>query len=89
LDRASVDEEKEDKAEDLNAQTIRPTKSPGTRPVALAALPPSDMSTIVEDYSDIAAEEDEGWLEEKVADFKVSLKCARRLTMYSIFFCPS
>ncbi|KAF7767933.1 hypothetical protein Agabi119p4_7176 [Agaricus bisporus var. burnettii] len=71
LDRPSVDEEKEDKTEELNAQTIRPTKSPGTRPVALTAPPASDMSTIVEDYSDIAAEEDEGWLEEKVADFKL------------------
>jgi hypothetical protein len=47
------------------------------------------MSTIVEDYSDLAAEEDEGWLEEKVADFKVRLKCARRLTMNSIFFYSS
>ncbi|EKM79117.1 hypothetical protein AGABI1DRAFT_120578 [Agaricus bisporus var. burnettii JB137-S8] len=72
LDRPSVDEEKEDKTEELNAQTIRPTKSPGTRPIALVAPPASDMSTIVEDYSDIAAEEDEGWLEEKVADFKRS-----------------
>jgi hypothetical protein len=30
------------------------------------------MSPIVEDYSDLAAEEDEQWLQDKVADFKVS-----------------
>lgn len=29
------------------------------------------MSPIVEDYSDLAAEEDEQWLQDKVADFKV------------------
>lgn len=89
LDRPSVDEEKEDKTEELNAQTIRPTKSPGTRPVALTAPPASDMSTIVEDYSDIAAEEDEGWLEEKVADFKVSHIRVQKLTIYSTFVCAS
>lgn len=76
LERASVDEEKEDKSEDLNAQTIRPTKSPGTRPAPLATPPSAEMSPIVEDYSDLAAEEDEEWLKGKVADFKVSHEIA-------------
>ncbi|KAF9453114.1 Pkinase-domain-containing protein [Macrolepiota fuliginosa MF-IS2] len=71
LERTSTDEEKEDKTEDLNAQTIRPTKSPGTRPVPLAIPPSAEISPIVEDYSDLAAEEDEEWLEGKVADFKM------------------
>lgn len=33
----------------------------------------------MEDYSDLAAEEDEEWLEEKVADFKVCCNFALSL----------
>ncbi|KAF5360481.1 hypothetical protein D9756_004630 [Leucocoprinus leucothites] len=82
LDRTSVDEDKEDKkdkesdkddkTEDLNALTIKPTKSPGPRSASLAAPPSGEMSPIVEDYSDLAAEEDEQWLQDKVADFKLN-----------------
>lgn len=54
-----------------NAQTIRPHRSPGANIVPLAQPPSSDINPIVEDYSDLATEEDEEWLQEKVADFKV------------------
>ena len=39
--------------------------------MALAQAPALDIAPIVEDYSDLATEEDEDWLQEKVADFKV------------------
>jgi len=54
-----------------NAQTIRPNRSPGQKSLPLAQAPPSDIQPIVEDYSDMATEEDELLLEEKVANFKV------------------
>jgi len=54
-----------------NAQTIRPNRSPGQKAMPLAQAPPSDIQPIVEDYSDMATEEDELLLEEKVANFKV------------------
>lgn len=80
LDRASLDEDKkdkgldrEDKTEDLNAQTIKPKKSPGVRSAPLAAPLSEELSPAVEDYSDLAPEEDEQRLREKVADFKVNL----------------
>ncbi|TFK73191.1 Pkinase-domain-containing protein, partial [Pluteus cervinus] len=69
LEKPLTDDEKPE-AED-NAQTIRPTKSPGSNVVPLAKAPPADMNPIVEDYSDIASEEDEFLLEEKMADFKM------------------
>lgn len=69
MEKTTVDEEKPE-VED-NAQTIRPTRSPGTKPVALAQAPAFGIAPIVEDYSDLATEEDEDWLQEKVADFKV------------------
>jgi len=77
LDCASLDEDKkekdkEDKIEDLNAQTIKPTKSPGARSVPLAASLPEKLVSAVEDYSDLAPEEDEQRLQEKVANFKVN-----------------
>jgi hypothetical protein len=52
-----------------NAQTIRPNRSPGHQSIPLAQSPASDIAPIVEDYSDLA--EDEQLLQEKVADFKV------------------
>jgi len=79
LDCTSLDEDKkekeldkEDKIEDLNAQTIKPTKSPGARSVPLAASLSEELVPAVEDYSDLAPEEDEQRLQEKVANFKVN-----------------
>lgn len=57
-------------AED-NAQTIRPNRSPGHQPIPLAQAPASDILPIFEDYSDLATEEDDQWIQDKVADFKV------------------
>jgi hypothetical protein len=61
----------EDKHGEDNARTIRPTRSPATAPVQLAKPPSPTIGPIVEDYSDLAAEEDEQSLHNKVADFKV------------------
>ena len=60
LDKAGFDEEK---AEDINLQTIRPSKSPSTSPVSLPIAPSANMSAIIEDYSDVLeeAEEDLDW----------------------------
>ena len=60
FDKAGFDE---DKAEDINLQTIRPSKSPSTSPVSLPKAPPTNMSAIIEDYSDVLeeAEEDLDW----------------------------
>lgn len=76
--RSAVDKAAPEEKEDPG-KTIRPTKSPGasTSSVPLPKVPPKDMSPIVEDYSDIAAEDDENWLEDKVSDFKV-IKFKRR-----------
>lgn len=67
----------DDKPEvDDNAQTIRPNRSPaGPGTIPLAKAPAADIVPIVEDYSDLASEEDDIILQEKVADFKVSSKC--------------
>ncbi|KAF8895111.1 hypothetical protein BD779DRAFT_1497502 [Infundibulicybe gibba] len=70
LERTSLEDEAKQEAED-NAQTIRPNRSPASKVTPLAQSPPSDIKPIVEDYSDLATEEDEQWLENKVADFKV------------------
>ncbi|EAU85791.2 STE/STE11/cdc15 protein kinase [Coprinopsis cinerea okayama7 len=69
LEKSTHEEDKSEPNED-NAQTIRPTKSPGAKTVPLAQPPAASIAPIVEDYSDLALDEDEGWLEEKVADFK-------------------
>jgi hypothetical protein len=68
LEKTAAEDDKPE-AED-NAQTIRPNRSPGHQSVPLAQAPASDIPPIVEDYSDLATEEDEE-LQEKVADFKV------------------
>lgn len=70
LEKPSPDDDKQE-AED-NAQTIRPGRSPGSRTIPLAQPPAADIGPIVEDYSDLASEEDEEKLQEKVADFKVN-----------------
>lgn len=64
----------DDKPEiDDNAQTIRPNRSPaGPSTIPLARAPAAGIVPIVEDYSDLASEEDDIILQEKVADFKVS-----------------
>lgn len=54
---------------DDNAQTIRPPSMSGRLPAS--APPTGDISSIIEDYSDLAAEEDDNELEGKVAGFKV------------------
>ncbi|KAF8631040.1 hypothetical protein AX15_002648 [Amanita polypyramis BW_CC] len=74
LDRTSVEDDKHE-SED-NAQTIRANRSPGQNTVPLAQPPSSNISPIVEDYSDIA-EADE--LEHKVADFKLKNPARRGL----------
>lgn len=61
----------DDDKTDENAQTIRPTRSPGPANIPLAKPPSGDIKPIDEDYSDLATEEEE--LETKVADFKVAL----------------
>lgn len=82
LDKTSNEDEKPEG--DDNAQTIRPNRSPaGPGTIPLAKAPSVDIVPIVEDYSDIAPEEDELLLQEKVADFKVgavtlSLVCCIR-----------
>ncbi|KAG5635282.1 hypothetical protein H0H81_011830, partial [Sphagnurus paluster] len=77
LEKTSIEEDKHE-AED-NAQTIRPNRSPGANVIPLAQPPSSDIAPIVEDYSDLATEEDEEWLQEKVADFKMKNSVRRGL----------
>jgi len=76
LEKTTAEDDKPE-VED-NAQTIRPNRSPGHQPIPLAQAPASDIPPIVEDYSDLATEEDEQWLQEKVADFKVRRYYFRR-----------
>ncbi|KDR82414.1 hypothetical protein GALMADRAFT_220413 [Galerina marginata CBS 339.88] len=77
LEKPSQEEDRHE-IED-NAQTIRPTRSPGHKPIPLAQAPASEIPPIVEDYSDLATEEDEAWLQEKVADFKMKNSVRRGL----------
>ncbi|KAG7088758.1 hypothetical protein E1B28_012724 [Marasmius oreades] len=80
LERTSADEEKGVEVEsDDNAQTIKPNRSPGPNIVSLAKPPSADMNPIIEDYSDLAAAEDEGGLETKLADFKMKNSFRRGL----------
>ena len=71
-DKPDQDSEDNDNDND-NAQTIRPTRSPSHHPIPLAQPPAAEIEPIVEDYSDLAMEEDEVTLQEKVADFKVCI----------------
>ncbi|KAG6914866.1 hypothetical protein DXG01_014841 [Tephrocybe rancida] len=77
-ERPSSEDDSKHEVED-NAQTIRPSRSPGSNVVPLAQAPASDIAPIVEDYSDLASEEDEEWLKEKVADFKMKNSVRRGL----------
>lgn len=55
---------------DDNAQTIKPiNRSPSS--ASLLKPPPIDMVPIVEDYSDLAGDDEEFQLREKVEHFKV------------------
>lgn len=72
LEKPAADASDDDRNEmEDNAQTIRPNRSPGINTIPLAQPPPAEIPPIVEDYSDMASEEDEAWLQEKVANFKV------------------
>jgi hypothetical protein len=74
----------EDKAEDINLQTIRPSKSPSTSPVSLPKVPSANMSAIIEDYSDVLeeAEDDLDW---KLQYFQVKILASRRCSMLIAF----
>ncbi|TFY74292.1 hypothetical protein EWM64_g9721, partial [Hericium alpestre] len=72
LEKTALEDEKPETEE--NAQTIRPTRSPGSA----AAKPPSDIDPIVEDYSDVMWDEDDE-LAEKVADFRLKNSVRRGL----------
>ena len=65
--------EEEKQETDDNARTIRPTRSPSGpgMTIPLAKPPPTDIGPIVEDYSDLAVDEDDEQLLGKVADFRV------------------
>ena len=65
--------EEEKQETDDNARTIRPTRSPSGpgMTIPLAKLPSMDIGPIVEDYSDLAIDEDDDQLLGKLADFRV------------------
>lgn len=75
LDRTSIEDEKPDV--DENAQTIRPNRSPSVpeKKLSMTKSHNPDISTIVEDYSDLAVEEDDEVLQDKFTDFKVLPSC--------------
>ncbi|KAF4617839.1 hypothetical protein D9613_005703 [Agrocybe pediades] len=81
LEKNASDASEEDKHEvEDNARTIRPNRSPAQHSAPLAQAPAAEIQPIVEDYSDLAStEEDEAWLEEKVADFKLKNSVRPRL----------
>lgn len=68
LDKSISEDEKLDG--DDNARTIRPHRSPMSGNVPLAAAPAADLQPIVEDYSDLASEEDDVF-QDKVANFRL------------------
>lgn len=71
LEKTSSDlvEQERPEIED-NGKTIRPSRSPAG--ISLVPLPSIEVPPAVEDWSDLAAEEDVQKLEDKVAGFKVS-----------------
>ncbi|KAG6377196.1 hypothetical protein JVT61DRAFT_1249 [Boletus reticuloceps] len=79
LDKSVMEDDKPEV--DDNAQTIRPNRSPaGPSTIPLARAPAADIVPIVEDYSDLASEEDDIILQEKVADFKPFTQALASLT---------
>ncbi|KAI9573496.1 hypothetical protein HD554DRAFT_2013230 [Boletus coccyginus] len=78
LEKSALEDDKPEV--DDNAQTIRPNRSPaGPGTIPLARAPAADIVPIVEDYSDLASEEDDIILQEKVADFKMKNSVRRGL----------
>lgn len=79
LEKSTAEEERQPEHDD-NAQTIRPTnRSPRQAPAGfISKSPPREMGPIVEDYSDVAIEEDDEW-QEKFADFKMKTSVRRGL----------
>ncbi|TFY66122.1 hypothetical protein EVG20_g4965 [Dentipellis fragilis] len=75
LEKTTLEDEKPETEE--NAQTIRPNRSPSSGGL-VAKPPPSDIDPIVEDYSDLAIDEDDEW-QEKFADFKMKNSVRRGL----------
>lgn len=75
LDKSPSEDEKEQAIED-NGRTIRPMRSPKGLPLPLprpVSNPLPAMDPIVEDYSDLAMDEDDSILQDKVAEFRVRL----------------
>lgn len=81
LDKPVFDEEK---AEDINLQTIRPSKSPATSPISSPNVPPANMSAIIEDYSDVLEEVEED-LDWTLQYFQVKYLAFRRCFMLIAF----
>ncbi|KAF9241075.1 hypothetical protein BU15DRAFT_87319 [Melanogaster broomeanus] len=78
LEKTTAEDDKPEA--DDNAQTIRPHRSPGgPGTIPLAKAPAADIVPIVEDYSDLAADEDDFILQEKVAGFKMKNSVRRGL----------
>ena len=79
LEKPTAEEERQPEHDD-NAQTIRPTsRSPRLAATSVVSKsPPREMGPIVEDYSDLAVEEDDEW-QEKFADFKMKTSVRRGL----------
>jgi hypothetical protein len=77
MEKPTPEEEKEKSIIEDNGQTIRATRSPAPLPISLprtASLSKaSTMEPIVEDYSDLALDEDDTLLQDKVAEFKVGV----------------
>jgi len=67
MDKATTEPEEDKPEVDDNAKTIRPHKSPSLG----LKKPLGGMGAIVEDYSDLADEDEEVTLQNKVADLKV------------------
>lgn len=78
LEKTPAEEEKLEA--DENAQTIRPNRSPPAKsPMPLSKPPAETIGPIVEDYSDLAFDEDDDKLEEKLMDFKLKTSSRRGL----------
>ena len=81
LEKTNIEQDKPE-VEDPG-KTIRPTRSPAASNVP---LPPTEPVPVVEDWSDLAADEDEQKLEDKVAGFKV---CSPSISFQSSCLCVS
>jgi hypothetical protein len=78
LEKSTADEERQPEHDD-NAQTIRPTnRSPRSVPGVISRSPSQEIGPIIEDYSDLAIDEDDEW-QEKFADFRMKTSVRRGL----------